>query len=208
MSDDQAVAPSKDSDDLFTQDVMRAVLLAAYMRQWGMPSRRTRAYHPKDDHLIDVYVFTESAAMPVHRFVTACASWFSDQPASEGKELMLALPDGLGGATEDEVCRFVLDVAAYLRARRRGEEPPMTVPETPLAPRAWKARALLIDEVRGESEELASIAIGAVEVELLWVVPIFASEYAFIKAEGFEAFDEKAQDAELSLVDVDRSAFV
>ena len=55
---------------------------------------------------------------------------------------------------------------------------------SPLAPEKWTAKAILIDELRGESEALERIAVGSETVELQWVVPISQKEAALILDQG------------------------
>jgi hypothetical protein len=210
MSDDTHAPAGRrpDDDREFEFDLRRTVLLGLYMRQWGMPQYRKRATDHASGDVLEVYSFPGTPDAPVHRFATVGVSAGSGQAEEAGKELMMVLPADLAGATDDEVFDYMLDIAAYLLRTRGPVEAPFQVPESPLAPRSWKTRAVLVDEARGESEDLAEVEIGRATVEVLWVVPIHGSEYRFIKEHGIEAFDELAEQAELSVVDVDRDPFV
>jgi len=197
-----------DTDGAFTHDVRRSVLLDTYIRCWGMPLQRVLARHADTGHVLEVYVFPSHEGQPIARFATVGVSAHVCATGTIDKELLMALPGDLGGASRDEVVSFMLDIAAYVIYTREDVEPPFTVPETPLAPRAWATSALLVDQARGESEELGEIGLGDDEVELLWVIPIYPSEYRFIKASGFDAFDALADKGEFSLVDIGRPPLI
>ena len=197
-----------DTDEAFTNDVRRSVLLSTYIRCWGMPLHRVISRHTDTGHVLEVYVFPAREGQPIARFATVGVSAHVCATGTIDKELLMALPSDLGGATQDEVINFVLDIATYVIYSREDVEPPFVVPETPLAPRAWTTRALLVDQARGEPDELGEIGLGDGEVELLWVIPVHLSEYGFIKAFGIPAFDALAEKGDLSLVDVGRPPLV
>ena len=197
-----------DTDVAFTNDVRRSVLLATYIRCWGMPMHRVLSRHRETGHVLEVYLFPSHEGVPLARLATVGVSSHACPTGTLDKELLMVLPADLGGATQDEVINFMLDIAAYAIHTREDIGPPFTVPETPLAPREWVPRALLVDQARGEPEELEEVELGNSEVEVLWVIPIHASEYRFIKASGIDAFDELANKSELSLVDIGRPPLV
>ena len=72
---------------------------------------------------------------------------------------------------------------------------------SPLAPEKWTAKAILIDELRGESEALERIAVGSETVELQWVVPISQKEAALILDQGIDAFDAHVEGMAHSIID-------
>lgn len=197
-----------DTHAAFTHDVRRSVLLSAYIRSWGMPRDRVVARHGDTGRVVEVYVFPAHEGQPLARFATVGVSAHPCVSGTLDKELLIALPADLGGATQDAVISFMLDIATYAIYTREDIEPPFTVPETPLAPSAWATRALLVDQARGEPEELGAIELGDHAVELLWVIPVYPSEYRFIKASGLDAFDALDEQSEFSLVDIGRPPLV
>ena len=120
----------------------------------------------------------------------------------------MALPTDNGGATIQEVADFMLDVMAYSLRKDVRFVVGATIPETHLAPKAWCPRALLIDEPRGEPEEMANQHVGMQHVKLLWLVPIYAAEQELIENQGMGALDELEGASEWSLADVRRPSLV
>ena len=96
----------------------------------------------------------------------------------------MALEEGLGGESVDRVCAYLCDLIAHSIENTDGAEPPRVMGASPLAPEKWTAKAILIDELRGESEALERIAVGSETVELQWVVPISQKEAALILDQG------------------------
>lgn len=66
---------------------------------------------------------------------------------------------------------------------------------------------LFVDTARGEPEHFDNILIGDQVVKLLWIIPIFESEYAFISKKGLIAFDDLCLNQELSIIDLNRKPF-
>jgi hypothetical protein len=195
-----------DTTQVFEMDVRRSIILGAYIQHWDMPKYRRVATRKTDR--IEVYSFPSNANAPVYRFATVGISGIKKKSDRINKELMLALPPDLGGATDDEVFKFMLDVSSYVVDELDMTEPPMITPETPLAPKEWRTRALLFDQARSEPEELSELVVGPDTIELLWVIPIYASEYELISNSGVEAFDALADQAELSPADINRDPWV
>jgi hypothetical protein len=79
-----------------------------------------------------------------------------------------------------------------------------TIPESPLAPKRWAARALLVDEPRGEPEYLVETMIAKELVKLWWLVPIHGAERELVLSKGLTAFDEAYSKSNWSLVDPGR----
>jgi len=76
--------------------------------------------------------------------------------------------------------------------------------ESPLVPESWSAKAIFVDEARGEAEEVSSIKFDQQDVNLFWLVPLNGSEYDLIKREGIEEFDRIEAKSDISLLDVNR----
>ena len=188
-------------------DIRRTFILGSYIRHWGMPAHRWISRH--EDHAIEVYSFPPRADEVVHRFATIGVSGVSREdgnPATD--EFCMILPPDLRGASDQEVVSFMLDIAIHCYRKDVRCDVGSTIPETPLMPANWKPKALLLDEPRGEPEELAQIPIGDQRVELLWLVPIYADEYELIKTKGIDAFDLLDAQSEWSVADPGRPSFV
>ena len=72
------------------------------------------------------------------------------------------------------------------------------------APDHWTAKGILIDELRGESEELEEIEIGGRKVHVNWIAPLSEAEVQFILAHGIEEFDKRVDHSDQSIVDPTR----
>ncbi len=75
----------------------------------------------------------------------------------------------MGGVSADEVVSFILDVAVYSYRKDVRCRVGATIPETELMSVEWGPKALRIDELRGEPEELSVLSVGDQRVELLWL---------------------------------------
>lgn len=184
-----------------TAEVQTSLILALYARAWGMPEfSRTMS---KEAEQVTAYSFPQEA---LTRFATVGASGLKKDQASADFELFMVLPNDLAGATFDEVTSMLFDVVAYGVRPDVRMVPGYAVPPSPLVPKSWNTRALLIDEPVGEPEDLATMHIGPKHIDLLWVVPIYKSEYHYIQQQGVERFYELADGSEWSLVDPTRPA--
>lgn len=191
----------------FKLDIRRTVLLGAYMKAWGMPSSRTVAR--KGEHVVEVYAFPANDDARVNRFATVGVSGH----VLEGRnvadwELFLAVPTDNAGASDEQVVSFLLDVMAYSVTKVKEFGLGTIIPESPLVPQSWLARAVLVDEPRAEPEFLAEMVLGAELVKLRWVVPIHGDEYEAIRSNGLDAFDQAAETSEWSAADPRRPSFL
>lgn len=185
-------------------DIRRTIILGAYMDHWGMP--KTRNLLTRDTRQVELYSFPPLPNDNVHRFATVgLSSCVFDDGRSCDAELLLTLPEAVASEKPDTIINYVFDIAAYvLESLGRSPKSEDVVPESQLAPEGWP-EAILFDEPRGEPESLESFHVGVQHVNLLWLVPIFGSEYSLIKTEGVAAFDSAAEKLEFSLVEVRRS---
>ena len=190
------------SDVEFERDVRRTLILGGYIRAWGMPDSRVVSRQGSD--AIEVYSFP-SPGSPVHRFATVGVSALRRENGDRSdRELFMALPPTLGGAEFEEVTNFILDVCIYSLREDVDFARGQTIPPTDRAPSAWAARAALLDEPRGEPEELAQLRVGSQQVELVWIVPIHQHELELIHSKGLDAFDQLQELSDWSLADPNR----
>lgn len=188
-------------------DVRRAIILGGYCSKWGMPDWRVQSRR-KDD-LVEVYSFPAGPQESIHRFATV---GISSIPCDDGSlarwELFVTLPSALCSDSPQDVTNLILDLAVYsLRSDVKfavGE----AIPESSLVPASWAAKAFLLDEPRGEPEELSNFHIGTQHVDLIWVVPIYSDEFQLIKTRGLDAFDRLEALSEWSLADPNRPSVV
>jgi hypothetical protein len=120
----------------------------------------------------------------------------------------MCLPKDLAGASIDEVISFILDVAVHSLRRDVNFEIGATISETSLMPQSWAPRALILDEPRGEPEELEYFHIGHQHVNLIWLVPIYKAEYELIAREGVDAFYRLEEQSDWSLADPNRPSVI
>lgn len=186
-----------ESSNTFKRDIYRSLLLGRYIAAWGQPHHRRVA--AKGDDQIEVYSFPSAH---VTRLATIGVSCHVDSRGhAVAHEILLVLPSDLGGATSAAAEKFVLDLAVYSLGSEVDFTIGRTIPETHLAPPTWSARAFLLDEPRGEPEELEEIQVGPSSVSLVWVVPIYGVERDYILAHGLEAFDDLETASDSSLAD-------
>lgn len=209
------------SDERLSFDIKRSIILAEYIKCWGLPeSRKIISYQkiaqPKkssdsQSQTIEVYVFPGEDMDQVSRVATIGLSSckFSDGKSCNS-ELLMVLPYDIVEDEINNISHYICDISNHIiNVIGRNIEPEEIVSESQYArvPEDWP-NALLFDDPRGEPNELNHFYIGLQHVILSWVVPIFASEYELIKNNGIESFDAAVTDAEVSLVEVRRDASV
>ena len=193
-------------------DIKRSIILAEYIRCWGMPEARN--IMPTNNTLnkseaVEVYIFPGEDMDQVSRVATI---GLSSCTFSNGKycnsELLMVLPYDIVDDEVDAISDYIFDISNHIinsLERNLGAEDILPEHAIERVPEGWP-RALLFDEPRGEPNELNNFYIGMQHVKLSWAVPIFDSEYALIKNSGIESFDAAIQNAEVSLVEVRRDA--
>lgn len=208
------------SDKDLNVDIKRSIILAEYIKCWGIPEVRSLLVSGRDikqsEELgesisIEVYVFPGEDMDQVSRIATIGLSSckFSDGKSCNS-ELLMVLPYDIVEDEINNISHYICDISNHIiNVIGRNIEPEEIVSESQYArvPEDWP-NALLFDDPRGEPNELNHFYIGLQHVTLSWVVPIFASEYELIKNNGIESFDAAVTDAEVSLVEVRRDASV
>ena len=206
------------SDEQFSFDIKRSIILAEYIKCWGMPETRNIIPERKvtdDSSLhnnmpVELYVFPGEDMDQVTRVATIGLSSckFNDYKSCNS-ELLMVLPYDVADDQLEAVSQYIFDVSNYivntLGCNIKSED--LISGGLVLAPEDWP-NALLFDDPRGEPNELNHFYIGLQHVTLSWVVPIFGSEYELIKSSGIESFDAAVANAETSLVEVRRDGCV
>lgn len=188
------------------EDARRAVLLGGYIRAWGTPSQRVSARRRND--VVEVYSFPAPSEGKLNRYATVgVSSLRRDSGSLATWELYFVVPSDNAGASEARVTSFILDVMAYSLRSDVQFTIGKTIPSSAILPVEWNARAVLLDEPRGEPEYLADVHVGIQHVKLLWLVPIYADERDLILREGVEAFDRAESASDWSLADPRRPSF-
>lgn len=198
------MVPSATND--FDHDLWRTVILGNYIRYWGLPE--LRIVSQKDSHRVEIYSFPPLGEGKVHRIATVGASYRSPNHTSRDYEFLLTTAVDFSGSSFDEASALVMDVVAYFVQHNLEPIVDHTLKADILMPGVWPTRALLIDEPRGEAEELASFHVGGRHLDLIWLVPIYQEEYEFILSKGIEEFGEREDAAEWSAADPLRSSFL
>ena len=214
MSSD--LTPDELSSQSFSFDIKRSIILAEYIKCWGVPETRNlmRLSKGADASLtfkkmpVELYVFPGEDMDQVTRVATIGLSSckFSDNKNCNS-ELLMVLPYDVADDQLEAVSRYIFDIASHIvdtqgcniKSEDLISDGLISVPED------WPT-ALLFDDPRGEPDELNYFHIGLQHVKLSWVIPIFDSEYELIKTSGIESFDAAVENAEVSLVEVRRDA--
>ncbi|WP_037283477.1 suppressor of fused domain protein [Saccharibacillus sacchari] len=184
-------------------DIRRTVILAAYMKHWGMPEWRKSLLSADQSDKIELYYFPAASDDVPVRFATVGLSVCSYDPSGNriDAEWVLALESELGGESIERVYDYLADLLVHHIRNAPNTVLPRLMPPSALAPEKWTTTALLLDEPRGEAEELEHFNIGEQQVALVWVVPITPSEATIIMDKGIDSFDVYAEESEYSLID-------
>lgn len=154
-------------------DIRRTIILNLYIKEWSMPEYRVIMTKPEIGVYIELYYFPSIDVNIPARFATV---GLSNSIRKTGKpienEWMIALKPDLGQENIDRIFSYFCDIVAHNIEHIQSSEVPRVMTESALAPENWTTKALLIDELRGESEDLEQIKIGEEIINVLWVVPI------------------------------------
>ncbi|RAV16731.1 suppressor of fused domain protein [Paenibacillus contaminans] len=183
-------------------DIRRTIILNLYMKEWSMPEYRVIMTKPEIGVHIEVYYFPSINDKTPARFATV---GLSNSIRKTGKptetEWMLALTPDLGQESIDRIFSYFCDLIAHNIENIKSSEVPRVMTESALAPENWTTKALLIDELRGESEGLEEMKIGEEVISVLWVIPITHKEARIILQEGIDAFDAWIEKQQHSIID-------
>ncbi|MEH6450484.1 MAG: suppressor of fused domain protein [Oleispira sp.] len=201
------------SDEQFSFDIKRSIILAEYIKCWGMPEARNLMPQSKaaDEKSmpIELYLFPGEDMDQVTRLATiglSSCKFYDDKSCNN--ELLMVLPFDVADEQWESVSQYIFEISNYIvNTLGRNVKSEDLRKEAESAPADWP-KALLFDDPRGEPNELNHFYIGMQHVTLSWAVPIFASEYELIKASGIESFDAAVADAETSLVEIRRDECV
>jgi hypothetical protein len=187
-------------------DIKRTIILNLYIKEWSMPEYRVIMTKPEIGVYIEIYYFPSTNENNPARFATV---GLSNSVRKTGKptetEWMLALQPDLGQESIDRIFSYFCDLLAHNIEHVKSSDTPRVMTESALAPENWTAKALLIDELRGESEDLEEIQIGEEIISVLWVIPITDKEARLILEEGIDAFDAYTEKLQHSIIDPTRS---
>lgn len=186
-------------------DIRRTIILNLYIKEWSMPEYRVIMTKPEIGVYIELYYFPSIDVNNPARFATV---GLSNSIRKTGKpienEWMIALKPDLGQENIDRIFSYFCDIIAHNIEHIQSSEVPRVMTESALAPENWTTKALLIDELRGESEDLEQIKIGEEIINVLWVVPITPKESHIILQEGIDAFDAYIDNQHYSIIDPTR----
>lgn len=202
------------TDQNLNFDIKRSIILAEYIKCWGVPEARKLAPHQEvvnEEEPIEVYIFPGEDMDQVSRVATI---GLSSCKFSDGKicnsELLMVLPYDIVDDETDTISHYIFDICRHIITsleRNLIAEEVLAEQTIDRVPEDWP-KALLFDEPRGEPNELNNFYIGMQHVKLNWVIPIFDREYAVIKKSGIDSFDVAINEAEVSLVEVRRDACI
>jgi hypothetical protein len=155
---------------------------------------------------LEVYSFPATADSPVYRFMTVGLSLLQHHTQQQMQccELLLVLRKDLAGASTSDAMKVLLDVSAYALRHQLSLNSGVIIVPVSVFPQPWKTEAILLDDALAEPHEVALMQIGPVSVDLLWVIPLFASEVRVIESHGRETFDEIVQKSKDELINPSR----
>lgn len=195
-------------------DIKRSVILAEYIKCWGMPESRNimpSKNSQSEEEVVELYVFPGEDMDQVSRVATiGLSSCKFGDGKSCNSELLMVLPYDIIDDEIESISNYIFGIYKHIiNTLERNLEPEEIVSKGigENAPEGWP-KALLFDAPRGEPNELNHFYIGMQHVKLSWVVPIFGSEYELIKNNGIDSFDAAINEAEVSLVEVRRDTCV
>lgn len=186
-------------------DIRRTTILHLYMKEWAMPEYRVIMTKPENGIYIEIYYFPSINDQTPARFATVGLSNSIRKSGTPTEtEWMLAITPDLGQESMDRIFSYFCDLIAHHIEHIKSSEVPRVMTESALAPENWTTKALLIDELRGESEDLEEIKIGEEIISVLWVIPITHNEASIILQEGIDAFDAYIENLHYSIIDPTR----
>lgn len=143
-------------------DIRRAIILGAYMKHWGMPEWRKQLLSADKSDKIELYYFPAASDELPARFATVglSACFYDSSGKRIDAEWVLALECELGGESFERIYDYLADLLVHHIRNAPNTVLPRLMPPSVLAPEKWTATALLLDEPRGEAEELEHFNIG------------------------------------------------
>ncbi|ENX63765.1 MULTISPECIES: suppressor of fused domain protein [Acinetobacter] len=198
-----------DSKESLILDIYRSQILSLYIREWGQPENRW-IFKKENDIPLEIYFFPRKDNDSISRIVTigiGLISQFKKQKFNF--EYLFALPYDFVEKNEEMIVKYLLDIALHL-SKSEAESDIRVISEINVAPNCFLQKSILVDEARGEAEELADIFIAEKfnNVALRWVIPVYKDEADFILKNGIEEFDCLESSSNLSLVDINRNSFL
>lgn len=199
---------AREKENQLSFDIRRSILLSSYIKYWGQPSNRIISLKENSSFGVEIYEFPPNKDS-IFRFSTIglSAQKVNNKDFSNW-EFLFCLPEDIGRNDNSVTKNYLLDIMAYSLRSDVKIQIGTTIPESNLAPKPWKTKAILIDEARGEPEEMSCFKIGHQEVNLFWLIPITEAERQYIKKYGVTMFDHLESKSKFSLLDVNRQSMV
>lgn len=202
---DTHIKTESTKENVLSFDIRRTLILGAYIKEWAIPEYRVILQNQEKNIYIEIYYFPPYNENYPARFATVGLSNTSRTTGEYLRtEWMLALENKLGDESIDRIFSYFCDLITHNIEHIDSSVPPRVMSESHLAPEKWKTKAILIDELRGESEHLETLKIGNEEVSVLWVVPISKQESKMILEKGIDAFDDYIEQLSYSIIDPKR----
>ena len=196
-----------DSNKQFAFDITRSFILSNVIPYWGNTDVREVFY--KAESRIEVYSFPPIGDGRFHRFLT-CG--ISNHVNSSGIcfnfELFFIAQKDFGEKWCSEIFSYLASLATDFVTQDRPAEVGLTLSTLKIVPKEWKLKFVVLDDLRGEPEELDEIQLPNYPVKLFWVMPIFESEQHLISKEGMEAFDTAFNNQDWLIFDMQRPSII
>jgi hypothetical protein len=196
----------ENKEKTLVQDIRRTIILSRYINEWGMPEKRILS--KKDDDVIEFYSFPPTQKNLVWRIASIGMSGISQTISINSFEFLFVIDKDIKDVFFEDICNFLMDLFAHSLRVDISFEPEKTIPETQLMPSSVFPKAILLDEPRGESQDMEKFIIGKQEVKLLWVIPIYGSEQQLIVKNGIDEFDKLQEKSKCSLSNIHRSPLI
>ncbi|RSZ55209.1 suppressor of fused domain protein [Massilia atriviolacea] len=197
-------------DNALDADVYRTIVLGHYIQYWGLPDKRRIVRDGAGAPLFEAYAFpAQGAGRPFRIASVGLAHTIKADGERDGREYYMALEDGLGGATLEQVFDYAAAAAMQIAAGAERPELPHALKPAVAAPAAWSSTALLLDQPSAENEGFDTLCIACrFDLEIVWLIPLHEAEYRFIAEHGIDDFDELVQASDQSLIDPARAGLV
>jgi hypothetical protein len=186
----------------FTYDLMRSLYLSRIIQHFGIPDERKVL--SGDAGRVEVYRFPGD---DIYRFATYGLSEVQRRLGSKtGMELMFVLPATRVNESNvsDQSYAYLIRLSQKMLDQGCSVDVPSVFPPDPDGP--WAMKATMLDEPRGESEDLLEIRLGRISIRPVWAIPISEGEWAMAEREGIEALDAAFENGSVELIDIHRAS--
>lgn len=178
----------------FERDVRRCSTVNLFMEYWNEP--KSRFVFERSDNDVEIYKFHDIYG-EYDMFYFASYGASLDFVGSRRKlyEVCFGLPEGLGGATDEEVSILMMNIIEHSYREDVRFSPHEVLPPVSFAPNCWKANAFLLDHPRWAEDN--SIESYNEQIEVIQLLVINKTEYKSVLDSGISNLHQRLQDVDL-----------